>query len=601
MILASPARIDECTRRGWWGTATLDALFRGHVAHHPQREAVVDAPNRADFTDGAPRRLSYAALDAEVDRLACVLLACGLARDDVVVVQMPNCVEQFTTYLACARLGLIVSPVPIQYREHELGHVLTLTQARAAITCRRIGRHAHAQMFAGLFATLESDGAAAGRAIPTQTPHAARTAAAPRVLAFGDPSMAATRAGDDPAADWPDGVTALAPLLAQADDDTALAAHLAREVITANDVFTICWTSGTEASPKGVPRSHNEWLVFAPSVIEGANLRPGCRMLCPFPLVNMAGLSAGFAAWLMLGGTVVQHHPFDLPVFLAQLREEAIDYTIAAPAILGQMLHDDSLTEGIDFTRLATIGSGSAPLSQWLVEGFHERFGVDIVNHFGSNEGASLTGGPRDVPSAAERARFFPRAGVAGFDWHVSTTRKIETRLVDLETGEDIDEPGRVGELRYRGATVFSGYWRAPELTARAFDDRGFYRTGDLFEIGGDRGQYYRYAGRSKDVVIRGGMNISSEEVENLILAHPDVREAAVVGYPDEVMGERVCACVVPRDGRAISLDDLKAFLRDVQRVAVFKLPEKMLVLDALPRNPVGKILKRALREQVHP
>ncbi len=583
MILVPPSRIDDFTRRGWWGTATLDQLFRNHVARQPGREAVVDAPNRAEFTDGAPRRLSYAALDAEVDRLARVLLACGLARDDVVVVQMPNCVEQFMTYLACARLGLIVSPVPIQYREHELAHVLALAQARAAITCRRIGRHGHAQMFARLFA--------AQAAADAPMPH--------RVLAFGNPAPEAAGHRDGQAPAWPAGVTALAPLIAQADDDTALAAHLEREVITANDVFTICWTSGTEASPKGVPRSHNEWLVFAPSVIEGANLRPGCRMLCPFPLVNMAGLSAGFAAWLMLGGTVVQHHPFDLPVFLQQLREEAIDYTIAAPAILGQMLHDASLTQGIDFRRLATIGSGSAPLSQWLVEGFHERFGVDIVNHFGSNEGASLTGGPRDVPSAAERARFFPRAGVAGFDWHVSTTRKIETRLVDLETGEDIDEPGRVGELRYRGATVFSGYWRAPELTARAFDEQGFYRTGDLFEIGGERAQYYRYAGRSKDVVIRGGMNISSEEVENLILAHPDVREAAVVGYPDEVMGERVCACVVPRDGRTLTLDGIKDFLRDVQRVAVFKLPEKMLVLDTLPRNPVGKILKRALREQV--
>ena len=579
MILVPKDKIDDCTARGWWGTQTLDGVFRGNVALHGSRTAVADAFNRTSFTDGAPRSLSYAQLDEEVMRLCGVLLADGFDKDDVVVLQMPNCVEQFVVYLACARLGIIVSPVPIQYREHELSHVLSITRARAAITCRRIGRHAHAAMFEGLRASQPSLKA---------------------VYAFGDATADAS-----PGEPLPPGTVALAHRLAPQPEAAGARAlvesYLQRTPITANDVFTICWTSGTESAPKGVPRSHNEWLVLAPTVIEGAGLRQHCRMLSPFPLVNMAGLSAGFAAWLVLAGTVVQHQPFDLAVFLQQLRDERIDYTIAAPAILGQLLHNEALAEGIDFTRLATIGSGSAPLSRWLVQGFKERFGVDIVNHFGSNEGASLTGGPRDVPDPETRARFFPRAGVAGFDWHVSTTRKISTRLVDLETGEDITEPGRVGELRYAGATVFSGYWNAPELTARAFDEQGYYKTGDLFEIGGERGQYYRHAGRSKDMVIRGGMNISSEEVENLILAHPAVREAAIVGYADEAMGERVCACVVLKPGEALTLDGLKTFLRDVQRIAVYKLPERLELLDALPRNPVGKILKRVLRERFAP
>jgi acyl-CoA synthetase (AMP-forming)/AMP-acid ligase II len=424
-------------------------------------------------------------------------------------------------------------------------------------------------------------------------------------LRAGRPSLRAVYAYGDTEANTtfgepiPAGVQALAPRLDASSDQAQLDNYLRGNEISANDVFTICWTSGTESTPKGVPRSHNEWLVLAPTVIEGANLGPHSRMLSPFPLVNMAGLSAGFAAWLALAGTVVQHHPFDLTVFLRQLRDEEIDYTIAAPAVLGQLLHDDALAEGIDFKRLATIGSGSAPLSQWLVKGFKDKFGVDIVNHFGSNEGASLTGGPRDVPDPETRARFFPRAGVKGFDWHVSTTRKISTRLVHLATGEDIHEHGVVGELRYAGATVFSGYYNAPELTAKAFDEKGYYKTGDLFEIGGDKGQYYRYAGRSKDVVIRGGLNISPEEIENLILAHPKVREAAVVGYADEAIGERVCACVVLKTGEALALDKLNEFLRNEQRIAVYKLPERLVLFDVLPRNPVGKVLKRVLREQV--
>lgn len=573
MILVPREKIEEYTARGWWGTQTLSDVFHRHVALYGDRVAVVDAPNKASFVGNEPRRLRYAELADEVSRLCHVLVADGLVKDDIVVVQMPNCVEQFVVYLACAQLGIIVSPVPIQYREHELTHVLSMTRACAAITFRRISRHAHTSMFVEL-----------------RPKHSSLRA----IYEFGTDGADAMTGEAAPV-----DVIALAPRLTAAVEAERLERYLTRTTITANDVFTICWTSGTEAVPKGVPRSHNEWLVLAPSAIEGANLRMHCRMLNPFPLVSMAGFAAAFATWLALAGTVVQHQPFDLEIFLRQIRDEQIDYTIAAPTILSKLLHNERLADGIDFTRLATIGSGSAPLSEWLVKGFKERFNVDIVNHFGSNEGTGLTSGPRDVPDPALRAHYFPRAGVAGFDWHVSTTRKVSTRLVHTETGAEVTEPGVVGELRYAGATVFSGYYNAPEITARAFDELGYYKTGDLFEIGGDRGQYYRYSGRSKDVVVRGGVNISSEEVENLILGHPLVQEAAVVGYADEDLGERVCACVVAKPSALLTLDALKTYLRDEQRVAVYKLPERLLLLEGLPRNPVGKVLKRALRERM--
>jgi non-ribosomal peptide synthetase component E (peptide arylation enzyme) len=186
--------------------------------------------------------------------------------------------------------------------------------------------------------------------------------------------------------------------------------------------------------------------------------------------------------------------------------------------------------------------------------------------------------------------------GVPGFHWKMSVSRKIETRLVDIDTGEDILSQGHVGELRFKGPTIFSGYYKAPELTARAFDEQGYYRTGDLFEIAGDALQYYRFCGRQKDIVIRGGMNISSEEIEGLLMGHPHVRDSAVIGLPDPVMGERVCAVVVAQPGQDIRLQDLVDYLKDVKEVAAFKWPEKMILLDELPRNPVGKVLKRELR-----
>jgi len=136
-------------------------------------------------------------------------------------------------------------------------------------------------------------------------------------------------------------------------------------------------------------------------------------------------------------------------------------------------------------------------------------------------------------------------------------------------------------------------------MTARAFDAQGWFRTGDLFEIAGDERQLYRFVGRLKDIIVRGGFNISSEEVEALLLEHPAVREAAVIGYPDQRLGERVCAAVVAQGGSTPTLEELTGFLRTQKRVAVYKLPERLLLLQALPRNAFGKVLKRVLRERL--
>jgi acyl-CoA synthetase (AMP-forming)/AMP-acid ligase II len=573
MILVSQEKIADYTAAGWWGTETMWDLFAAHRRKQPDAEAVADAPNRAEFAHGAPQRWSWAQLGEQVDRFSLLLLKQGIQRDDVVVVMLPNCVEQFVVYLACARLGIVVTPVPVQYREHELGHILDTSKAVAAVTFARIGKpeggHAAAAMFTGLKA-----------AHPLLA----------QVLAWGD------AAGGVPA-----GCVDIGKHTAAAPTDAgikALALAEAQAAVTANDVFSICWTSGTEASPKGVPRSHNEWLIVAPSIIESAGIAPGARLLNPFPLVNMAGISTAFASWLVLGGTVVQHQPFSLPVFLQQLREEKIDYTVAPPAILNMLLQNEQLLAGIDFKRLSRIGSGSAPLSDWMVRGFEDKYGVQVINYFGSNEGAALSGNYKDIPDPALRSQFFPRAGVPGYEWSVSTTRKIRTRLVDFETGDDITVAGQPGELRFSGPTIFSGYFGAPELSQRAFDEQGFYKTGDLFELGGDGLQYYRYVGRSKDLVIRGGVNISSEEIENLLIACPGVRDAAVVAVPDATLGERLCACIVAAEGQSVTLDSLGAWLREEKRVAVYKLPEYLLLLPALPRNPVGKVLKRDLRVQ---
>ena len=566
MILVPAARIADYVSRGWWGERTLSDVFVETAARQPDRLAVADAPNRAQLTGDAPRRWSWGELAREVGRLMAFLHRLGLRKDDVLVVQLPNCVELHAIYLACAGSGIVVSPVPMQYRAHELAHVARITGACCALTTATVGTHAPARHWAE---------------------HAAQFPSLRRILAYG--------------ADLPDSVTPIDAELARTEPWSleAMRAHAAAIGLTAHDVVTVCWTSGTEATPKGVPRNHNEWLIVGRSVIDAGQIPDGAQMVIPFPFVNMAGVSTSLAAWLMTGGALHHHHPFDVEVFIAQLRDEPTDYTVAAPAVLAMLLEHPEKLDGVDLSRLRRIGSGGGPIADVLVQRFAERFGIEIVNYFGSNEGASLSSTPQDVPDRAQRARYFPRIGVPGFEWSVSNAKKVRTRLVDPDTGERIDGPGRVGELRFKGPTIFSGYFNAPELTARAFDDEGWYRTGDLFEIAGDRGQFYRFAGRHKDIVIRGGMNISSEEVEGLLLAHPKVREAAVVGVPDPMLGERVCAVVVPRPGHSVTLRELVEHLRDVESVAAFKWPERLELVDALPRNPLGKVLKRELRRRM--
>ena len=553
MILNPQERIDEYTSRGWWGTRRIQDWFDDNLRTRPEAEALIDAPNRADFIDGAPRRLTWRALAAEADMYATAFLELGLPGDDIVCVQLPNCVELPAVYLACLRLGIVVTPVPVQYREHELEHILGITQPRAIVTAARILHHDHATMMRGL---------------------AARHPSVRTVLAI------------DALPRW------------EADGDR-IAQHEREHPTGANDVFTICWTSGTEGVPKGVPRSHNEWLAIPENIILSGGLKPGCHLLNAFPLVNMAGIAGQFLPWLLTGAKLVMHHPFNLGVFLTQVKDEAIDYTVAAPAILATLAQNPDLMAGLEGSRLRAIGSGGGPLAEWTVRVFTERYGIDVINYFGTNEGASLTASALDLPDPALRASYFPRFGVDGYEWKLPVARRVSTRLVDPDTGRDIDTPGTPGELRVRGPAIFPGYFRAPDMTARAFDSQGYYRTGDLFEIAGERRELYRFVGRLKDIIVRGGFNISSEELEALLLAHPKVREAAIVGYPDDNLGERVCAVVVPQAGATLALPELVAFLRTEKKVASYKLPEKLLLLDALPRNPVGKVLKRDLRTTV--
>ena len=551
MFLTPPERVADHVARGWWQGTTVDTLFQATAAAHGDAIALIDPPNRAALDGTAPDRLSWTDVAARVEATAAALLALGLAKDDIVAVQLPNTVDAVIVFLAAARLGLIVTPVVMQYRAHELGYILSQTTPQAFVTVTGFAGHNHAAM-------------------------AAR-------LAKDVPGMHV--------------VTDLAARAAVADPAT-VAPYVTAHPTDAAEVLTICWTSGTESRPKGVPRDHNHWLLNARVVAEATGMVTGDTLLNPFPLVNIGSIGGLVMPWLLLGGRLILHHPFDLGIFLAQIETESVSYTIAPPAVLTALLARPELITAGAIASLRAIGSGSAPLSPWLIDGWLTHHDIEICNIFGSNEGTSLFSSAIDVPDTTERARYFPRYGVAGIDWPGLAPQVMRTRLADLCTGATITTPGQPGELRIGGGNVFGGYWRAPELTAAAFDEHGDFRTGDLFEIAGDGplARFYRFVGRSKEIIVRGGVNISPAELDDLLVGMPGLVEAATVGLPDDRLGERVAVAVVPAGGAVPSLADVVAWMGRAHEVAVFKRPERLVIVDRLPRNAMNKVVRSALR-----
>ncbi|WP_138380402.1 class I adenylate-forming enzyme family protein [Luteithermobacter gelatinilyticus] len=565
MIVCDEQQIREYTDRGWWGQECLHDLFERNVAAVPNRVAAIDPLNRTDFTDGAPKRHTYRELKERVDQFARLMVHLGLKKDDILLIQMPNVMEYFYIYLAASRLGIIVSPVPMQYRDRELAQIARILEPAAIVTTNNFkgGNHAEGALLGAAY--MEEHGLAR-----------------PMVLSWGDKT--------------PDGAISLDELMEQELPEGTLRSYLETITVTANDVFTICWTSGTEGKPKGIPRTHNHWIAISYGTFDGSHIQEGDILLNPFPMINMASIGGLFMSWLHSKGTLVLHHPLDLPTFLRQIATEKVTFTLVPPALLNMLLKDEALMSRVDIGSIRAIGSGSAPLDEWMVKGYLEKYGIQIINHFGSNEGVSLISGAEDVPDPERRARYFPRFGVKGYAWANRVAERLVTRIVDPETGEEITTPRRPGELQIKGAGVFAGYFKAPEQTRQAFTDDGYFKTGDMFQIAGDGEEeaFYQFVGRCKDIIIRGGMNIAPAELDDLLNSHADIEEAAVAGYPDDVLGERIAAFVVPRAGVELSLEDIVEFLKG-KHIASFKLPEKLVFVKELPRNPLGKVIRRDL------
>jgi long-chain acyl-CoA synthetase len=346
--------------------------------------------------------------------------------------------------------------------------------------------------------------------------------------------------------------------------------------LAVDDLAAIFYTSGTTGFPKGAMTTHSNFLTNIENVLRIRKPRDGdpMRNLVSVPLFHVTGCNSQLLPTLSDGGTTIVMPVFDVQRFLRAIVEERVSVVTTVPAIFWYALTQPNIDD-FDLSKVELATYGGAPIAPSLVGQIKKMFGsARVGNGFGLTETSSVS-------------TFLPHEYA---DTHADSVG-FAVPTVDLEVLEP--DPSGVGELLIRGANVVAGYWNKPEATAATFFD-GWLRTGDLARVSPEGFTYI--VDRAKDMINRGGENVYSVEVENALAAAPGVFEVAVIGVPDEMMGEKVGAVLVPTPGSSLDVDEVLSFARE--RLADFKVPQFVSVRsEPLPRNPGGKILKRPLRE----
>ncbi len=554
MSLFPPEDAARFRAEGHWGDVTLTAMFDATCARVPERLGIVDPLNRAEIFQGAPRRLTYAQMHEEVARYASVLRAQGLGQGSIIATQLPSVAEMMLLYLAVARIGAILSPISIAYRAAELKAQAQVCRFDAYVSVGQLkGQDFYAERLPALAPGL-------------------------RLLGIGT--------------GLPEGVTRIDDADAKGDDSPA--------PVSADDLFAVFWTSGTEGLPKAVPKTHNNMMASSLGAWRILGLPDGAGILAPFPFVNAAAMGGLMMCWMRTAGALILHHPFDTPTFLRQLAEEEVAYTMVAPTLLVYLRERaDDPALGPALKRLRAIGTGSAPPDPEVFAFFQERLDVPVLNFFGSNEGAQMCAGPGAMPDPRRRARVFPRDGDEGWSEGAGlrTANGGSFRLIDPETGAIVTEPGALGEMYLRGPSLMPGYYHQGRIDRSRFDAEGYFPTADLFRIS-DCGRFIAFHARARELILRGGMKISPVELDGFLSALPGMREVAVAAYPDAQMGEKVCLFAVPEAGHELTLAQVQDFC-DRKGLAKFKWPERLILCESLPRTPLAKLDRKALARQL--
>ena len=528
---------------GYWADRPLFEGFTGALAKYADRVAVLD--------DDGP--VTYRQLDERSARLARVLLDLGFGPLDRIVVQLPNTAVFAYLYFALQRIGAAPVLALPGHRKREITQFAEISGARALAIEGGMGRRVGAARGFD-FTAMAADIMASHPAVElclVQGP-----APGPRFVSIEELLAREPQAGDQ--------------ALSEVSIDPA-------------DPALFLLSGGTTGIPKLIPRSHNDYLYNSKIAAAACEIGEGDVLLDVLPIEHNLPLGCpGLQGFLLSGGTVVlaaSTRPRDV---FELIQRHRVTHIHLVPALLIRWIDDPSITE-YDLSSLRVIQSGGQRL-QPEVRLRAERAlpGCFIQENFGMAEGLIMFVRSSDPPDVRRETCGRP------------ASPDDEVFLVD-EDGNVVPD-GEPGELIVRGPYTLRGYFRSPEHNARAFTPDGFYRSGDLLRKlpSGN----YVVEGRVKDLINRGGEKISAEEVENLILAHPAVLNVACVPYPDPVLGERMCACLVLRPGRSLSLEELVTFLMEFE-IAKFKLPERAAFFDTLPLSGFGKVSKKDITAQL--
>jgi cyclohexanecarboxylate-CoA ligase/acyl-CoA synthetase len=525
-------------QKGWWGDEILlDRLDRW----------TQEATDRELVTDGVGR-LSYGQARGQAYRLAAKLRHMGIERGDRVLVQLPNWNEFVLIYLAAIRAGAVLVPIMPIYRHDEVGYILDRSGAKVAFTAGEFRNFDHLNMFREL-----------RDKVPTLE-HLVVVRGAARKEEFALADLTQPGLGDN---DF---------------DESAIGPRP-----SSDDGHVLIFTSGTESRPKGCFHTWNTIGFSVKGLSEAFQLERSSVTFAPSPISHGTGLALGVAAPIWTGGSLHLQDVWQPKEGLTRIREHRCTHAATATPFVRMALDAFDPTSD-DLSSMRAWVCAGAPIPARLAEEVAQVFkGCRLLPLYGASEIFATTACWFTDP---------PEMAVTS-DGHPALDG-VEVAVVD-EEGQQVPA-GQAGEVYYKGPGAMLGYWRDPERTAVAIDASGWYHTGDLGQF--DERGLLRLKGRIKDVIIRGGTNISATEVEEHLLTHPKVKAVALVAMPDRLMGEKACAFVVPSEAGEPTLGELADYLENVRRIAVHKLPERVEIVKELPMTPTGKIQKFALRER---
>jgi HIP---CoA ligase len=519
------------TTFGPW--STIPAMTTAAGERGGEQAAVVDGDTR----------LTYDELLAEARAFGAGLVHAGIAAGDRVAIWAPNSARWIVSALGLWQAGSVLVPINTRFKGPEAADILGRSGARALVTVTDFLGADHLAMLRATGAEL--------------------------------PGLDVIVVAAGPVPDGAVGVDELAS--AATGRDRAEVERRAAAVGT-DDASDILFTSGTTGKPKGVVQSHGRTLQVATDWVAMTGLTTDDRYLMVNPYFHMFGLKAGILASLAAGATMYPEPVFDVDRVLAQVAAEGITVLPGAPTVY-QAILDAPGRDAHDLSSLRVAVTGAADIPVALIRRIHDElpFSVVVTGYGLTEAGTASATSPGDDPETIATTVGRPRPG-------------FELRIVEGAGAEAA--PGQSGEILLRGGSVMSHYLDDPEATGEVLSSDGWLRTGDLGVL--DERGCLRIVGRSKDMFIVGGFNAYPAEIEDLLLGHPDVAQVAVVGVPDERLGEVGMAFVVPRAGAEPTEDEVIAWSRE--RMANYKVPRRVELVDALPVNAAGKVVKDELR-----